>query len=330
MSPAGGTYQPVSEWLASPEHPAARYLYARDIAHAAPDALERRRRAMLTWQPLRQLLDLQLPDGSFPPHEVQPTLGNTFSALRLMALCGMDVRDEPVVRALDLIEQRYIRDGAISYRQGASGILPCYVGLTTRALIRMGATESPAVQVSLDWIVRHQRYDIRAARAGGDEPWSSRAVVNYGCWQKVSCYHGVTATLGALSAIPASERTPGQRERLGEAIEYLRAHRAYKRTTSEDPIFRTSTQFSLFHSHRPHLIDVLEWIIDADPAVGREPWVKAAIADVEALSVGGRIPLVTNGTTHLVDPLPFEAIGEPSKFLTLQWLRLATRLRLAH
>lgn len=330
MAPAGGTYQPVSEWLASPEHPAARYLYARDIARAAPEAVERRRAAMLEWEPLRRLLDLQLPDGSFPAHEVQPTLGNTLSALRLMALCGMDVRDEPVVRALALVEERYSGAGAISYRQGGSGILPCYVGLTTRALIRMGAADSPAVQVSLDWIVRHQRYDIRGARAGGDEPWTFRAVVNYGCWQKVSCYHGVTATLGALSAVPTALRTPGQRERLGEAVEYLRAHRVYKRTTLDEPIFRSSTQFSLFHSYRPHLLDVLEWLIDADPALGSEPWVKEAMADVEAIADGGRIPLVTNGTTHLIDPLPFETVGEPSKFLTLQWLRLATSARLAH
>ena len=330
MGADDGASPPWEEWTSSGGHPAARYLYARDISGAAPDELEALRAGVLDWEPLNRILGLQLVDGGFPSHGKQPTVASTLTALRLMALCGMDLRDEPVSRALSFVEQGYCADGAISYRLGGSGILPCYVGLTTRALVTMGALDSLAVRASLEWIVRHQRYDHRGGRAGGDEPWPYRSVVNYGCWQSVSCYHGVVATLGALTAVPEPDRTSGQRARIGEAIAYLRPHRVYKRTTGDAPIFRTSTQFSLFHPYRPHLLDVLEWLADAAPSLVGEPWVREAISDVEALTIGGRIPLVANGTTHLVDPLPLEPIGEPSRLLTLQWMRLRLRFGLAH
>jgi hypothetical protein len=161
------------------------------------------------------------------------------------------------------------------------------------------------------------------------EPWAYRAVNNYGCWESVSCYHGVVGTLGALAAVPADARSADQRERILDAVDYLREHRVYRRTSDGRPIFRTSLQFSLFHAYRSHVLDVLEWLADADPALAEEHWVKEAIADIEALSIDGRIPLVANATTHLVDPLALERVGKPSPLLTVQWLRLRRAFGLA-
>jgi len=321
--------QSILEWLASEDHPAARYLAARDLLSAPPDSLDRWHAAVGTWSPLAAILALQKTDGGFPSHTKQAPMGNTFAAIRLMERCGMDVRDEPVARVIGLLEDGYAGHGAVSYNSGGSGILPCYVGLVTRALIRMGAADSPVVTTSLDWIVAHQRYDRRDVRAGGVEPWTYRAVNNYGCWDSVSCYHGVVGTLGALAAVPADTRTAGQRERILDAIDYLREHRVYRRTGDGKPIFRTSLQFSFFHGYRSHVLDVLEWLADADPSLADERWVKEAIADVEALSRHGKIPLATNATTHLVDPLALERVGEPSPLLTVQWLRLRRAFGLA-
>lgn len=196
----------VLEWLASEDHPAARYLVARDLLSAPSGELDRWHEAVTTWAPLAAILALQGADGSFPSHTKQAPMGNTFAAIRLMERCGMDVRDEPVARVIGLLEDGYAGHGAVSYNSGGSGILPCYVGLVTRALSRMGASDSPVVTHSLDWIVRHQRYDRREFRAGGAEQWTYRAVNNYGCWDSVSCYHGVVGTLGALAAVPADMR----------------------------------------------------------------------------------------------------------------------------
>ncbi|NTV39527.1 MAG: hypothetical protein HGA51_06165 [Demequinaceae bacterium] len=320
--------QSVLEWLASEDHPAARYLAARDLAGTPTGQLDLWHAALATWPPLATILALQEDDGGFPSHTKQAPMGNTFAAVRLMERCGLDVRDEPVARVMGLLERKYTDHGAVSYTSGGSGILPCYVGLVTRALMRMGAGDSPAVTASLDWIVAHQRYDRREHLAGGAEPWGYRAVNNYGCWESVSCYHGVVGTLGALAAVPADARSAEQQARILEAVDYLRAHRVYRKTHDGKPIFRTSLQFSLFHAYRSHVLDVLEWLADADPALAGEQWVREAIADVEALCEDGRVTLVANAATHLVDPLPLEQVGEPSRLLTVQWLRLRRKFGL--
>lgn len=109
----------------------------------------------------------------------------------------------------------------------------------------------------------------------------------------------------------------------------MRAHRLYRRTGDGKPIFRTSLQFSLFHGYRSHVLDVLEWLADADPALVAESWVRDAISDVEELCDEGRIRLAANAATHLVDPLALERVGEPSPLLTIQWLRLRRAFGLA-
>ena len=37
------------------------------------------------------------------------------------------------------------------------------------------------------------------------------------------------------------------------------------------------------------------------------------------LAPGGRVVLVRNYGRKLIDPVPFEPLGEPSRFLTCQW-----------
>ncbi len=312
------------DWLLSAENPAARYLTARDLVHPPPSdrTLQSLRGKMLAWEPLGRILALQTEDGSFRAgHEAPPVA--TYVALRLMSRCGMDARDAPVSRALGYLSGRFLGHGAFSYNTGGSGIVPCYVGLFTRDFIPMTGRESPAIEASLQWIVDHQRFDHKQTRGGGGKKWPFRTVENSGgCWRSVSCYHGVVAALGALAAIPPEGRTAAQRERVKAALRYLEIHRAFKKSKEDKPLFRSLTQFFLFGGFRSHLIDVLEAIASADPGLAHAKWVQDALATVDRLTVDGRIELAQNYPTKLVDPLPFEPVGEPSRFLTYQWLRV--------
>ena len=65
---------------------------------------------------------------------------------------------------------------------------------------------------------------------------------------------------------------------------------------------------------------MLQGIADADPTLIREPWVADAARDMEALTEAGRVVLVKNYGRKLIDPIPFEPIGAPSRFLTYQWV----------
>jgi hypothetical protein len=201
-------------------------------------------------------------------------------------------------------------------------VLPCYLGVVTTALIEMGALDTELVQSSIAWLVDHQRFDHKATRAGGDETWPYKAPDNYGCWDTVSCFHGVAGAFRAFASIPPDRRSAEVRQRLAEAVEYLRIHRGYKKSSSDRSLFRHMTQFFLVGDYRSDLLDILQGIADGDPTLVRESWVQTALEDLNHLTSQGRVTLVKNYGRKLIDPIPFEAVGAPSRFLTYQWLHI--------
>jgi hypothetical protein len=140
----------------------------------------------------------------------------------------------------------------------------------------------------------------------------------------VSCYHGVAGAFRALAAIPPERRTADVHQRLDEAIEYLRIHRLYKKTKTDRALFRFMTEPFLAGDYRSGLLDVLQGIADADPGLARHDWVRDAIDDMHTLALDGRITLAKNYGRRLIDPIPFEPVGAPSRFLTYQWIRIQT------
>jgi hypothetical protein len=309
------------EWLSSAENPPIRYLTARDLLRPRPssDTLGGLRDQILTWGPLEKILALQSEDGSFASKGTTPEASPTFWGLCLMQRCGLDNRDEPVARAIEYLNRRHRSTGPLSHTTGGSGVLPCYLGLATTALIKMGSLDSELVQSSIQWLIEHQRFDHRTTRAGGDEPWPYRAPQNYGCWQSVSCFHGVAGAFRCLAAIPPERRTAAVCERLDEAIDYLRIHRLHQKSEIRRPLFRHMTQSFLIGDYRSDLLDMLQGIADADPDLVRQDWVQAAAADMRDLAADGRVTLVKNYGRNLIDPIPFEPLGQPSRFLTYQW-----------
>ncbi|MCP3933770.1 MAG: hypothetical protein GY708_00205 [Actinomycetia bacterium] len=271
------------------------------------------------WEPLQKVLRLQLDDGSFPFHQRTPTAQPTFSALALMERCGLDVDDEPVQRAIAYLTARHMGKGALSYTSGGSGVLPCYIGVVTTALIKMGALQTDLVQSSIRWLIDHQHFDTKSTRAGGTKTWPYRAPANYGCWETVSCYHGVAGAFRTLAAIPPDHRTPEADRCLEQAIDYLRPRRLYKKTSLDKPVVRHLTQPFLVGDYRSNLLDMLTGVADADPALVHQDWVAEAVKDMEALTIDGRVTLVKNYGRRLIDPIPLEATGQPSRFLTYQW-----------
>ena len=320
----------LDDWLSSPDNPPVRYLTARDLLDPSmpEEALAALRAAAVAWEPVQRILALQAEDGRFPVPGKRLDAPTTLTCIGLLARCGLDARDPPVGRALRWLFGRHVVKGAYSQNTGGSGILPCYLGYFVPIIAAVAGPDVEPVRTSVDWLLRHQRFDHKETRAGGDEEWPFRTPINYGCWFSVSCYHGVAAALRAIASIPAAGRTDVDRRRLDEAVAYLRIHRVYKKSAVDKPLFRHLTQFFLHGGYRFHLIDVLEGLAWTDPALGRQEWVAEAIEAVDALAPDGRIRLVKNYPTHLIDPIPLEPVGEPSRFLTYQWLRTKRRFGL--
>jgi hypothetical protein len=313
----------VMSWLLEETHPAARYLASRDLVatRVSKNDLAALKERVPEWRPLKRILDRQKEDGSFKSTEKKPTALPTFAALELMDKCGLDRNDEQVAKAHDYLAENHIVDGAISYIRGGSGVLPCYVGKITHPLVHMGFVDSDIVKGAVDWILDYQRFDHKKTRAGGEKKWRFKAVNHYGgCWFSVSCYHGVVGTLRALAAIPPRKRSNDVKSRIDDAVQYLRIHRGYKKSKEDKPLTRFLMEFFLYGSYRPHLIDTLDGLANADRGLLKETWVKEALEAVDSLTTTGRVPLVKNYPTKLVDPLPLERVGRPSKLLTHQWL----------
>ncbi len=319
---ASGNDPALLEWLSTPSNPPVRYLTARDLVEPRPatGTLKGLREEILAWEPIQRILALQLEDGSFPKGQKTPTAQPTFWALRLMHRCGLDVTDEPVARVVDYLTENHLSKGALSYTTGGSGVLPCYLGVVVTSLIKMGALDTDIVQSSIQWLIDHQRFDHKTTRAGGDNTWPYKAPENYGCWDTVSCYHGVAGAFRAFAAIPPMRRSADVNQRLVEAVEYLRIHHLYKKSAIDRPLFRHMTQFFLVGDYRSNLLDMLEGVADTDPGLIHQDWIQTAVTDMDNLTSNGRVTLTKNYGKKLIDPIPFEPIGAPSRFLTYQWL----------
>lgn len=191
-----------------------------------------------------------------------------------------------------------------------------------RNVIALAGHERSSARSAIQWLLDYQRFDHKKTKAGGRKKWPFKAVDNYGgCWWSVSCYHGVVSALRAFAALPVEQRNSQTQERIEAALRYLEIHRVYKRSSSDKALFRHLTQFFLAGDYRLHLIDVLEAIAEVDPKLIEQAWVRQAVDLVESLATDGKVPLLKNYARRLIDPLPFEPIGEHSRFLTLQWLR---------
>ena len=74
--------------------------------------------------------------------------------------------------------------------------------------------------------------------------------------------------------------------------------------------------------YRSDLLDMLQGVADADPDLIGEDWVRDAVEDMNELTCDGQVTLVKNYGRKLVDPIPFEPVGLPSRLLTYEWLHI--------
>ena len=310
-------------WLSSSENPPVNYLTTRDFAGTPPskESLYALRTEILAWKPLTSFLSSQQSDGGFPNKTKTKSAEPTLAGLALMTRCGLSYDDDCVRRAVEYIAGNYAYNDIFTFRAKGSGVLPCYVGMYARIIATVAGTDHPHFNKAIEWILEYQRFDHKEVRAGGRGQWPFRSVESYGgCWRSVSCYHGVVATLRALSSIPERKRSVAVNTQLEAALNYLRIHRVYKKSSEDKPLFRHFSRYFLYGKYRLNLIDVLEGISEADPGAGAEDWVRDVIETVDRSTVGGKVISAASYPTDIIDPLPFEKAGKPSRFLTYQWL----------
>ena len=207
----------LRDWLTGPESdPSVRARFWTEVERVpATDPRVRKARREIgrngwaAW-----LLNDQFPDGRWHtsgntgPELFRPKYIATFWPFLVLSDLGMTRADARIRRAAELILRRFDQRGAgeeqLDYRPRGRKREICVTGMVTRALIRFGYLDHPAVQRSIDWMVRAQLPDggwnDSPAKQGSLDGWKP---------------------LEALAVVPVEERDVKVRRAIQRGAEFF-------------------------------------------------------------------------------------------------------------
>ena len=178
------------------------------------------------------LLKNQIPDGHWytsgttGPELYRPKYVTTFWHALVLSDLGMTRADPRIQKTAELILRRFDQRSAgeeqLDYRPRGRNREICVTGLVTRALIRFGYLDHPAVQRSLRWIARAQLVD-----GGWNDAPAKRGSLD--AWEP----------LAALAEVPAGEQDAEVRSAIERGAEfYLKRHLMKGGSGTYEPWFR--------------------------------------------------------------------------------------------
>ena len=303
-------------WLLEEDDPSVRYsalVSLLDRREDDPDVRAAREGINLS-ERVRTILDAQRPAGYWdrdkrPYHGVS----NHLIVLEHLGYQGHDVRVHKSIEYLFANAQ--MDDGAFScdkLERGRTEVVPCFTANAVRLLHWCGYGEDPRTVKALDYLLRTQRDD------GG---WL--------CFERVkkthACFWATAKALKALEALPADQQTTQVTEAVQRAVN-LFLDRGLYRHHSE--FGKVSTRW--FQLARPLFVstDVLEILELVAPDVSPDDQrVQEGLTLVlEKQDHRGRWPSERAIPVRKTFPIPFEAVGQPSKWVTLAALSMLRRL----
>lgn len=318
---------PIS-WLLEGDDPSVRYFTLTELLGVAPDnpAVMAARRAIMSHGTVPRILAAQAGDGHWEGRDDFYTAKyrGTVWQLVILAALGADGADERVRGGCEAI----LRDAqdtesggfAVGRAKKAGGglhssVIPCLTGNLVWSLIRLGMLDDPRVQRGVEWITTYQRFDDSEDEAPTGWPYDRLEM----CWGRHTCHMGAVKALKALAAIPLERRSPKVERTLAQGTQFILRHHVHKR--SHDLAKVSKPGWLRFGFPLMYQTDVLE-ILGILTALGvHDERMQEALHVVAGKADGqGRWKLESTFNDRFF--VPVEAKGEPSRWVTLQALRV--------
>ncbi len=311
----------VLDWLLEEDQPSIRYLALTQLlgkSETDSDVREAKVRIpSVGWA--AEILARRDPAGWWVDAKrlYQPKYLSTNWMLLILSDLGVD-RTLPAIRtSCELWMRRFSTpDGSFGLDHGTQGHL-CIAGNTTRALIKFGYADHPAVRRTLAWLVRN------ASPLGGWSCWGSGR--NLDSWEGLS----------AFAAYPRRHWTPAMTDRVEKGAEFFLERELYHQGGHYEPWYR-------FHYPVHYYYDLLVGL-DLLTSLGYadDRRLRTALAvlqkkrrtdgrwnlDAVHPDVEGVVANWYRGHPRRA-PTPFglETPGEPSKMITLRALTVLSRV----
>jgi squalene cyclase len=245
------------------------------------------------------VFNLQLDEGGFSAYTRETAL-EKYEWMQTRSALKEKLQPEPTKWAQSLItEHQY----------------SCLTGNVCSAMLRIGYGEDPRLKKALDWLVRIQNSD-----GGWLCPYWKAHVKD-----KHSCFYGSICSLEAFSEVPETERSSEMNSVIEKAVEFLLMHRLYK-----------ADHHGLRVINRQWLKFSFPWFYSHNVLRGLSVVTKLGYVDDERIIDAAKMLIQkrnSNGT-WLLDNAPtgrmhadIETVGKPSKWITLNALRILKRLQ---
>lgn len=317
----GGPPAGVLRWLLEPSEPSVRHRTLTELLDRPPDDPEVReaRQRIPTSGFARQILEGRDEEGWWVNGTslyVPKYLATNWRLLVLSDL-GLDRTDPMVRRSCELWMARFaLKGGGVGGNSVGTGH-HCVVGNMTRALIRLGYTDDPRIRRSLEWLVR------TADPNGG---WSC-----FGRGRNLDSWEG----LSAFAAYPRYRWSGAMTRCVEQAAEFYLDRELHHQGGRYAPWYR-------FHYPVHYYYDVLVGL-DLLTSLGYrdDPRLRFAVRLLHQKrhrdgrwNLDADHPDVAGGIARWYDrhparrpvPLRLEAVGRPSKMVTLTAWNVERRL----
>jgi len=338
------------KWLLEKENPPVRYFTLRDILGRGETDSEMKeaRAAIATYKVFEKMLSKLKPKGYWedPDSPYLPKYKSTYWQIMILGQLGMDKSHERVQRACEFVLSLQLDEGGFSAYTRKTALteydwmrsravlkekLPpdskswaqsvvieheysCLTGNVCAALLRMGYAKDARLKKALNWLVKIQNRD------GGwlCPHWKAHVRDKHGC------FYGTICPLEAFSEVPEETRTPEMRQAIAKGAEFLLMHRLYK---ADHHGFKVINRHWLKFS--------FPWFYGYSVLRGLSVLTKLGYTKDERLKDAFELLLQKRRPdgTWLLENAPngrmqanIETIGKPSKWITLNALRVLKRL----